>query len=625
MTLEPLTPERRRQQTRDHLLQAAAQVFAERGFHGASLDDVAAAAGFTKGAVYSNFKNKEDLFLALLESRFASELEDLKAVLAQSEVGADDRLSDFVTLVVEQPNGPARVTWGTLYEEFHLYARRNPEARARLAELDRRDVASVAEILRTERGRLNLDPATSPEDARADHSRLDARHRDDADDRSRRDRPTLPRVDVGVPRPRPDLLILGFPSAAPTVHHEGVHRTVIIGAGFAGLAAARSLDRADVEVTLVDQRNFNTFLPLLYEVATAGLDPADVAYPIRASVGHAPNIRFRLGTVSAIDTDRREICFAGRDGGHAPGSPPCEDDIPYDSSIVASGVVANFFGVAGAAEYALPLYTLADARYLRDHILLRLEEADEQTEHLSDGTLTFAIVGGGPTGVEVAGAIAELLDMSVRRDGYRFDRSAERIVLVDGMEHVLTPFKDSAQRYAQETLEHRSVELRLGQFVSEVTPDSIKLADGTVLATRTVIWAGGVTVQGTVASTFGAPATRSGQLIVDSNLEVEGLHGVFAVGDAASIPLAPGSDGALPAARAGRHPVRQARGETGAGAGGRRPDDSVPLLRQGDHGHHRSSGCHRAAAWRSGVAGDPRLARTGSGSTCCTSSASATS
>ncbi len=165
MTIEPLTPERRRQQTRDHLLEAAARVFGERGYHGASLDDIAAAAGFTKGAVYSNFKSKEDLFLALLESRFASELEDLKAVLAQSEVGADDRLSDFVTLIVEQPNDPARVTWGTLYEEFHLYARRNPEARARLAELDRRDVASVAEILRTERERLHLDPATSPEDA----------------------------------------------------------------------------------------------------------------------------------------------------------------------------------------------------------------------------------------------------------------------------------------------------------------------------------------------------------------------------------------------------------------------------------------------------------------------------
>jgi AcrR family transcriptional regulator len=165
MTIEPLTPERRRRQTRDHLLEAAAQVFGERGFHGASLDDIAAAAGFTKGAVYSNFKSKEDLFLALLESRFASELEDLRAVLSASDVGPGHRLSDFVTLIVDQPNDPSRVTWGALYEEFHLYARRNPEARARLAELDRRDVASVAEILRTERDRLNLDPATSPEDA----------------------------------------------------------------------------------------------------------------------------------------------------------------------------------------------------------------------------------------------------------------------------------------------------------------------------------------------------------------------------------------------------------------------------------------------------------------------------
>ncbi len=165
MTIEPLTPERRRQQTRDHLLEAAATVFGERGYHGASLDDIAAAAGFTKGAVYSNFKSKEDLFLALLESRFASELEDLKALLTGSDVGPGYRLSDFVTLIVDQPKEPARVTWGTLYEEFHLYARRNPEARARLAELDRRDVASVAEILRTERDRLNLATATSPEDA----------------------------------------------------------------------------------------------------------------------------------------------------------------------------------------------------------------------------------------------------------------------------------------------------------------------------------------------------------------------------------------------------------------------------------------------------------------------------
>jgi NADH:quinone reductase (non-electrogenic) len=343
-----------------------------------------------------------------------------------------------------------------------------------------------------------------------------------------------------------------------------VHRAVIIGAGFAGLSAARGLSGTDVEVTLVDQRNFHTFLPLLYEVATAGLDPVDIAYPVRATIGHAPNVRFRLGTVSAIDTDRREVCFAGPADERSPGAAPREEALPFDSLIVASGVVANFFGVRGAADNALPLYTLQDARRLRDHILLRLEEADERPDHLSDGTLTFAIVGGGPTGVEVAGAIAELLDMSVRRDGYRFDRSAARIVLIDGMDHVLTPFKGSAQRYARQTLEDRSVELRLGQFVAEVRPDALELADGTVLPTRTVIWAGGVTVDGTAASTVGAPTTRSGQLVVDSNLEVEGRPGVFAVGDAASIPLAPGTKERCPqlaqvAIQSGRHAARQVR------------------------------------------------------------------
>ncbi len=339
---------------------------------------------------------------------------------------------------------------------------------------------------------------------------------------------------------------------------------VILGAGFAGLAAARSLAGTEIEVTLVDQRNFHTFLPLLYEVATAGLDPADIAYPVRATVGHAMNVRFRLGTVTAIDTQRHEVRLGDRKVGQAPGSSPCEDDLPFDSLIVATGVVANFFGVPGAAEHALPLYTLEDARHLRDHILLRLEEADERPERLSDGTLTFAIVGGGPTGVEVAGAIAELLDMSVRRDGFRFDRSAARIVLVDGLDHVLAPFADSAQRYAQLTLEHRTVELRLGQLVARVGPDEIELADGSVVATRTVIWAGGVTVKGTAASTFEAPATSSGQLLVDSNLEVEGLTGVFAVGDAASIPVAPGSETRCPqlaqvAIQSGRHAAKQVR------------------------------------------------------------------
>ncbi len=145
-----------------------------------------------------------------------------------------------------------------------------------------------------------------------------------------------------------------------------MHKVVIIGAGFGGLAAARVLSGQGAEVTLVDQRNFHTFLPLLYEVATAGLDPADVAYPVRAVIGRTPNIRFRLGTVTGIVWQQRMVCFNDSKGGHDPDAPGCEDDVPYDSLILASGAIANFFGIPGAAEYTLPLCTLQDARHLRN-------------------------------------------------------------------------------------------------------------------------------------------------------------------------------------------------------------------------------------------------------------------
>jgi NADH:ubiquinone reductase (H+-translocating) len=341
-----------------------------------------------------------------------------------------------------------------------------------------------------------------------------------------------------------------------------MHRTVIIGAGFGGLAAARALSGKSIAVTLVDQRNFHTFQPLLYEVATAGLDPGDVAYPVRAVIGRDPNVHFRLGTVTAIDWSERQVCFAASNAPHDATSDACADDLPFDSLIVATGTVANFFGVPGAAQYAHPLYTLNDARKLRNHILLRLEEADAQHAHRSDGTLSFVIVGGGPTGVEVAGAIAELLDMSVKRDGFGFDRSSARVIVVDGLDHLLDNFKHSAQSYAEATLRDRTVELRLGDMVSGVTPAAVELKDGTVVPTRTVIWAGGVTVDGTLASSLGVPGIHGGRVVVDSNLKVSGHQSVFAIGDAAAIPLVPGSDQPCPqlaqvAIQSGRHAANQ--------------------------------------------------------------------
>ena len=341
-----------------------------------------------------------------------------------------------------------------------------------------------------------------------------------------------------------------------------MHKVVIIGAGFGGLAAARALSDQRVEVTLVDQRNFHTFLPLLYEVATAGLDPGDVAYPVRAVIGRTPNIRFRLGTVTGIVWQERLVCFNDTIRGHDPSAPGCEDDVPYDSLILASGAIANFFGIPGAAECTLPLYTLEHARHLRDHLLLRLEEADGELAHASDGTLNFVVVGGGPTGVEVSGAIAELLDMSMEHDGFRFDRSMARVVLIDGLDHLLGPFKHSAQNYAEETLSARSVELALGKMVARITPTEVELSDGTVIATRTVVWAGGVTVKGTVATALDTPTAHNGRLVVDSTLAVSGRPGVFAIGDCAAIPVSPGSEFTCPqlaqvAIQSGHHAAAQ--------------------------------------------------------------------
>ena len=307
-----------------------------------------------------------------------------------------------------------------------------------------------------------------------------------------------------------------------------MHRVVIVGAGFAGLSAARALVGKPVEVTIVDRRNFHTFQPLLYEVATAGLESGDVAYPIRAIFGRADNVTFRFATVTGVDWDQRRVTLGDA------------EPLPFDSLIVASGATAKFFGVPGAREFSFPLYTLTDARRLRDHVLRRLEEADTDPALASDGALTFVVVGGGPTGVEVSGALAELLDVAVSHDGFRFPRHSVRIVLVDGVDRLLTTFKPAASEYTANTLGGRGVELRMGHMVRSVTSTAVELDKGDRIPTRTVVWAGGVTVDDTVASRIGAEAGANGRLVVDDSLTVVGRPGVYAVGDAAAVPWGPG-------------------------------------------------------------------------------------
>jgi NADH dehydrogenase len=270
-------------------------------------------------------------------------------------------------------------------------------------------------------------------------------------------------------------------------------------------------------------------------VATSGLEAGDVAYPVRAIFGRSRNVTFRFGTVNGVDWERRLVTLED--------SAP----LPFDSVIVASGATARFFGIPGAAEFTFPLYTLNDARTLRDHVLRRLEDADTDPERASNGLLTFVVVGGGPTGVEVAGALAELLDVAVRHDGFNFARDSGRIILVDGLDRLLTPFKPRGASYASRTLERRGVELKLGHMVRSVDDSCVELDDGSRIPTRTVVWAGGVSVEETVASTLGLPSGPNGRLEVEPDLSLPGHLDAYAIGDAAAARWGPGSGSHDPA------------------------------------------------------------------------------
>lgn len=319
-------------------------------------------------------------------------------------------------------------------------------------------------------------------------------------------------------------------SPATSVEGEETPRVVVVGAGFAGLAAARRLVGTETTVTVVDRHNFHTFLPLLYQVATAGLDPADVAYPVRSVFGGAKNVGFRHGRVTGVDLEARVVRLA--DG----------DELGYDYLVVATGAAAQFFGIPGAAANALPLYTLADARRLRNRLLSVLEEADAHPESHDFGAPVFVVVGAGATGVETAGALVELLDVCVRHDRLRIDPERTRVVLVDAGTRVLSSFRPGSSRYAADTLVARGVEIRLGTQVASVDDRAVYLADGTVLQAAAVIWAAGVTVDATLAATLDVAHGAGGRVEVCSDLSLEGRPEVFVVGDAAAVPLRLGGE-----------------------------------------------------------------------------------
>jgi len=371
-------------------------------------------------------------------------------------------------------------------------------------------------------------------------------------------------------------------------------RAVVVGAGFAGLAAAPRLARGPVEVTLVDKHNFHTFQPLLYQVATAGLGPGDVAYPVRTIFRRRPRVRFVHALATGVNLNARQV--------EADGTGP----LPYDYLVVATGATAAHFGVPGVTEHAFRLYSLEDARRLRNQLLSVLEKMDASGGGRAP---VFVIVGGGPTGVETAGALVELLDTTVRHDRLQIDRGRARVVLFDALDELLMGFPARARRYARRVLESRGVEVRLSTRVSEVRPGGVRLSTGEEVAADTVVWVAGVTVEGTLAAT--ALGSRSdghapgGRVEVRPDLSLEGHPEVFVVGDAAAVP-APKGQGWSPqvaqvAIQTGDHAAKQILLRT-------RGEPSQEFCYR-DRGMMATVGRRAAVAWLRGGVGAQRHSR----------------
>ncbi len=296
-------------------------------------------------------------------------------------------------------------------------------------------------------------------------------------------------------------------------------RIVIVGAGFAGLWAAQGLARDDLDVTLLDRNNFHTFYPLLYQVAAAELGPTDIAYPVR-SILREGCVRFRMADVERVDLDERTVVTSA-------------GAVPYDALILAMGSVPAYFGVEGAEEHAFALRDMDHALPLRREVLSRFETASfEPDPHRRRALLTFVIVGGGPTGVEYAGALAELIHGPLLKDYPIIPRDEVRIVLLEGADRLLGAMDEELGRYARERLESRRVDVRLDTLVTRIRADGVDLADGSTLDSETVVWTAGIQGDPAVRS-WGLETGRSGRVVVEPTLQVPGRPEVFVAGDLA--------------------------------------------------------------------------------------------
>jgi NADH dehydrogenase len=299
-------------------------------------------------------------------------------------------------------------------------------------------------------------------------------------------------------------------------------RAVIVGGGFAGVACARGIaKRHDVAVTLVDQNDYHQFQPLLYQVATSMLPARSLAYPLRKIAADYDDFEAKRGEVASIDPVARSVTTT------------TGETYAGDYLVIAAGSVPNFFHTPGA-EHAFPLYSLDDAERLRTRVIQTFEEADRDPALIDQGAIEFVVIGGGPTGVEVAGALSEMIATTMVHEFPAF-ASRAKVHLVNHGNELLTMFADKAHAYTARVLTKDGVDLRLGVGVTDIGPGHATLSDGTRLLTRCVIWGGGLQAA-PVTATSGLPVGKGGRIDVRPDLTVEGFPGVLVAGDIANIP-----------------------------------------------------------------------------------------
>jgi len=318
---------------------------------------------------------------------------------------------------------------------------------------------------------------------------------------------------------------------------------VVVGAGFGGVSATDELAKEGFRVTVLDQFPYNTFQPLLYQVATGGLNPGDVTYSLRYFAARHDDVRFRRAEVVGIDHDQREVI--------------CGDGlrVGFDYLIIGTGITTNHFGIPGAAKYTMSMYTRAEALRVRDMIFGSLEISASQSDPNTSG-FTVVIVGGGPTGVEMAGQLAELKTETIPSTYPEINTARVHVVLVEMTEHLLAPFDDSLRQYALRELIKRGVDVRLKTAISEVEADRVDFKDGSSMPVDLVIWAAGVSGDPQLKD-WGLPIGRAGRIEINDDTRVVGEERIFAIGDGSVIVNNPLPQLAQPAIQMGKFAARQ--------------------------------------------------------------------